>query len=142
MLAGTMHTDYINRVVLSGKPIAQEEMAHRAGFLEQYLPNGAVVLADKSINFFIPGTGARVIASYYPAYWITDNTERLSLISKFFSSATETERRAILEKYKVDYIVLTTQTGNLAGSLQPFVEEGFKISENGITLLKVRKTGQ
>lgn len=136
----TSHKKYISRATYASNPIGQEEMAHRAQFLINYLTQGDIVLANKGINFFIPTTGAKVIASHYPAYWITDNIDRLNNIQKFFSSTTLSEQKQILEKYNVDFIVLTPETQNILPQIQGLTDSSFKVSQNGITLLKVLKT--
>lgn len=136
----TTHNEYITRTTYANKPMGQAEMAHRAEFLKNYLAKGHIVLGNKGINFFIPTTGARVIASHYPAYWITDNIDRLNNIQKFFSSTTLSEQKQILEKYNVDFIVLTPETQSLLPQIQGLTDSSFKVSQNGITLLKVLKT--
>ena len=136
----TTHKEYITRTTYANKPMGQVEMAHRAEFLKNYLTQGHIVLGNKGINFFIPTTGARVIASHYPAYWITDNIDRLNNIQKFFSSTTLSEQKQILEKYNVDFIVLTPETQNILPQIQGLTDSSFKVSQNGITLLKVLKT--
>ncbi len=133
----TSHKEYITRITYANKQMDQAEMAHRAVFLKNYLTQGDVVLGNKGINFFIPTTGARVIASHYPAYWITDNVERLINIQKFFSSTSLSEQKQILEKYNVDFIVITPETESLLPQIQSFTDSSFKVSQNGITLLKV-----
>ena len=138
-LLSTSHKEYISRTTYANKPTSEAEMAHRAQFLKNYLKQGDIVLATKGINFFIPTTGARVIASHYPAYWITDNLERLNNIQLFFSSITDAERKQILEKYKVSYIVLTPETQSILPQIQLFTDSTFKVSQNGIILLKVLK---
>ena len=139
LMVTTTHKKYITRTTYLNKPMDQAEMAHRAKFLKNYFVSGDVVLGNKGINFFIPTTGAKVIASHYPAYWITDNTERLNNIQQFFSSATQLERKQILEKYKVDFIVISPETQSVLPQILSLSDRSFNVKENGITLLKVLK---
>jgi hypothetical protein len=51
-------------------------------------------------------TGGRVVAWRHPVYWVPDHTERRTAQDRFFTVASEVERRAVIARYQVRWILL------------------------------------
>lgn len=68
---------------------------------------GEVVLADSRTSYMIPVlTGSRVVAWRHPVYWVPDHAERREAQDRFFAAATDEERRAVVARYRVQWILL------------------------------------
>lgn len=66
-----------------------------------------VVLADSRTSYMVPVlTGGRVVAWRHPVYWIPDHTERRQAQQRFFAAAADNERRAMIARYHVRWILL------------------------------------
>ncbi|MBX9783333.1 MAG: hypothetical protein K2X48_08580 [Chitinophagaceae bacterium] len=141
ILAGTSHQQYLSapiRVPYQNTPPA--EKVHRTMFLQNYLHQNDIVMADSNVTALLPSIGAKVMGSFYPAYWIADNKERIAAIKQFYSAFTTAEQRSvIIKKYGVHYIVLNPANDGLLPVLQPLIDSSFRVSQNGITLLQVKK---
>jgi hypothetical protein len=126
--AFTTHKHYMRRTL--HEPFNHSEpaeLAHRILFLEPFFKPGDVVLADSVCIKYLPGFGARVTASIFPAYWIADNSQTASL----------PERERILKTYQANYILLTPATKDLLPGLLPLLEKLPVVEENGIALYRV-----
>jgi len=67
---------------------------------------GEVVLADSRTSYMVPAlTGGRVVAWRHPVYWVPDHTERREAQQRFFAAAADSERRAMIARYHVRWIV-------------------------------------
>jgi hypothetical protein len=76
-------------------------------FLGRYTNQYDVILADLKTSWQIPTFGGKVIASLHPIHWIDDHLERRHDIQRFFSKEEKmTEKLAIINRYKVDYILI------------------------------------
>ena len=68
---------------------------------------GDVVLADSRTSYMVPAlSGGRVVAWRHPVYWIPDHAERRQAQDRFFAAATDDERRAVIARYHVRWILL------------------------------------
>lgn len=136
----TSREEYINKPVhVPFEHTNPSEMAHRLRFLENHFQPGDLVLADTLSSKYLPGLGAHVIGSVFPAYWITDNTERMNAMRRFFTAeATAEERAAIINHYRPNYLLLTPATGYLLPRLSLFIDSQPFVSEKGISLYKIR----
>jgi alpha-1,6-mannosyltransferase len=75
-------------------------------FLAEHVGQHDVVMADVRTSWFVPPFAGKVVASRSMAF-IPDRDARLADVRRFFSvEATPGERRAMLEQYKVDYVLL------------------------------------
>ena len=65
-----------------------------------------VVLTDSRTSYVVPAlTGGHVIGWRHPIYWVPDQTERRQALERFFAAA-EDERRALIARYHVKWILL------------------------------------
>jgi hypothetical protein len=76
---------------------------------------GDVVLADSRTSYMVPAlTGGRVVAWRHPVYWVPDHAERQQAQARFFGAATDDERRAVIARYRVRWILLNRQEVRLS----------------------------
>ena len=75
---------------------------------------GEVVLADSRTSYMVPVlTGGYVVAWRHPVYWIPDHAERRAAQDGFFATATDAERRAVIARYRVRWILLNRREVHL-----------------------------
>lgn len=75
-------------------------------FLKPVRP-GDVVAADSYTSYPVPVlTGGRVLAWRHPVYWVPDHAERRDAQDRFFGGATDDERRAVIARYHVRWILV------------------------------------
>ncbi len=68
---------------------------------------GDVVLADSRTSYVVPAlSGGRVVAWRHPVYWVPDHAERRQAQDRFFAAATNDERREVITRYHVRWILL------------------------------------
>ena len=68
---------------------------------------GEVVLADSRTSYMVPAlSGGRVVAWRHPIYWVPDHAERREAQARFFAGATDAERRSVIARYHVRWILL------------------------------------
>jgi hypothetical protein len=68
---------------------------------------GEVVLADSRTSYIVPAlSGGRVVAWRHPIYWVPDHAERRQAQDRFFAGATDADRRAVIARYHVRWILL------------------------------------
>jgi alpha-1,6-mannosyltransferase len=68
---------------------------------------GDVVLTDSRTSYVVPAlTGGRVVAWRHPIYWVPDHTERRHAVERFFATAPDEERRAVIARYGVRWVLL------------------------------------
>ena len=90
-----------------------------AGILGPVRP-GDVVLADSYTSYPVPVlTGGRVVAWRHPVYWVPDHAQRREAQDRFFGAATDDERRAVIARYHVRWVLVNRQ----AVHLEPREEE-------------------
>ena len=76
---------------------------------------GDVVLADSYTSYPVPVlTGGRVVAWRHPVYWVPDHAERREAQDRFFGAATDDERRAVIARYRVRWILVDRREARLA----------------------------
>lgn len=75
---------------------------------------GDVVLADSYTGYAVPVlTGGRVVAWRHPIYWVPDHAERREAQDRFFTGAADDERRAVITRYHVRWILVNRQAVHL-----------------------------
>jgi hypothetical protein len=75
-------------------------------FLAEHVGQYDIVMADVLTSWFVPPFGGKVVACRSMAF-IPDGDKRFADVERFFSpEATPEERRAILQQYNVDYLLL------------------------------------
>jgi hypothetical protein len=68
---------------------------------------GEVVLADSRTSYTVPVlTGGRVVAWRHPVYWVPDHAQRREAQDRFFTPVTDAERRAVISRYHVRWVLL------------------------------------
>lgn len=68
---------------------------------------GDVVLAPSKTSYMVPAlTGGRVVAWRHPVYWVPDHADRRQAQMRFFGEAGDDERRAVITRYHVRWILL------------------------------------
>jgi hypothetical protein len=102
---------------------------------------GEVVLTDSRTSYLVPVlTGGRVVAWRHPIYWVPDHSQRQEAQEHFFASASDSERRAVIARYRVSWVLLNRTEANLS----PAAEEsllalGCLVAERGsLVLLDLR----
>ena len=96
-------------------------------FLEKAVPAGAVILSDMKSNLFIPLSGAKVIATRYPLYWVPDlNVRREAVLSFFNPRTSDSVRYLILDKYTPDYILVDQSKHFISDSSLTWLRHGAK----------------
>ena len=75
---------------------------------------GDVVLADSYTGYAVPVlTEGRVVAWRHPVYWVPDHAQRREAQDRFFGAATDAERRAVIARYHVRWILVNRQAVHL-----------------------------
>jgi hypothetical protein len=76
---------------------------------------GEVVLADSRTSYLVPVfTGGRVVAWRHPVYWVPDHADRRQAQTRFFGEAGDDERRAMIARYHVRWILLNRREVQLS----------------------------
>lgn len=79
-------------------------------FLAEYTQQYDVILSDLETSWKIPTYGGKVIASKHPAHWVDDHDKRRVDLQQFFSNDTKVnEKSEIIERYRVNYILIDTK---------------------------------
>jgi hypothetical protein len=101
---------------------------------------GDVVLADSPTSYPVPAvTGGRVVAWRHPVYWVPDQQERRAAQDRFFTPIPNQERREILRRYQVQWILLNRRTMELQGNQDgPLLALGCVVRQrDGLVLIGV-----
>lgn len=131
------HTPMIIRNIIPG---LQDKPYKGLSFLRKEINDDDVVITDLKTTLYVPAYKGKVIASLYPPYWITDNDSRLNDIKSFFNnSTTDLERKNILLKRNVDYILLYNDLGKVDKEVKQFIYSVSQIKavNQNYTLFKV-----
>ena len=111
------------------------------GFLENCTAPSDIILTDLDFNSLAtPTFGGRVVATGYPLPFVGDIDRRAEDVRRFLSpDATAADRRAILARYHVGYVLLNrAQLDSLRG--QPgFLDRLTPIRQNGDLVLLTTK---
>jgi hypothetical protein len=101
------------------------------------VPPGEVVLADSRTSYLVPVlTGGRVVAWRHPIYWVPDHAERLKAQERFFAAATDAERRAVIARYQVRWILLNRREVHLGPQPEArLLALGCTVTERGSLVL-------
>ncbi len=71
---------------------------------------GDVVLADSRTSYMVPAlSGGRVVAWRHPIYWVPDHAARRQAQDRFFGATADDERRAVLTRYGVRWVLLNRE---------------------------------
>jgi hypothetical protein len=66
-----------------------------------------VVLTHSRTSYMVPAlTGGRIVAWRHPVYWVSDHTARRQAQERFFVGAADDERRTMIARYRVRWILL------------------------------------
>ena len=96
--------------------------------LVDYIGQYDVVLSDLETSWKMPAYGGKIIASKHPISFIDDHAVRRNDLKTFFSNeATYEKRNSIVQKYKVDYILLDKDNSN---NVEQFYSFGHLVYEN------------
>jgi alpha-1,6-mannosyltransferase len=104
---------------------------------------GEVVLADSRTSYMVPVlTGGYVVAWRHPVYWIPDHAERRAAQDRFFAPATDAERRAVIARYQVRWILLNRREVHLTAEEETrLMALGCTVAERGpLVLLDSRRS--
>lgn len=98
---------------------------------------GEVVLTDSRTSYLVPAlTGGRVVAWRHPIYWVPDHSQRRETQDRFFASATDSERRAVIARYRVSWVLLNRTEGNLSPAAEDgLLATGCIVAERGALIL-------
>jgi alpha-1,6-mannosyltransferase len=98
---------------------------------------GEVVLADSRTSYMVPAlSGGRVVAWRHPVYWVPDAAERRQAQDRFFEGATDDERRAVISRYHVRWILLDRSEVRLSpGEERRLLRLGCVVAERGSLVL-------
>jgi hypothetical protein len=105
--------------VLPGTPNSYD----RYLFLEEKIGQYDVVLADVRTSWHVPPFGGKVVACRSMAF-ILDREERLVDVERFFSQeASPQERQFLLDKYKVEYLLLNKSNHSVTTAIRAATAE-------------------
>jgi hypothetical protein len=99
--------------------------------------SGDVVLADSKTSYMVPVlTGGHVVAWRHPVYWVPDLAERRDAQDRFFTAVTDADRRTIIERYQVRWLLLNRQEVTLgAAEEQRLARLGCVVADRGPLVL-------
>lgn len=105
--------------------------------LENFILPEQVVLCDYGSTFKVNTFGGKTVATYNPQYFEPRIYERRKNHDIFFGETTSSEeRKNIIQKYKVDFILLQKKINKRDKTLEKFCESNYsKIYENEIFIL-------
>ncbi|HMP86953.1 MAG TPA: hypothetical protein PKE63_06725, partial [Lacibacter sp.] len=112
-------------------------VAHRLGSISHYIGYGDLVLADSTCNRYLPGYGARVVASVFPAYWITDNDARREELRQFFAPEGDSSREGLIRRITPRWVVLTPDHHTIRQQLDTLAFLQLTADTAGIRLYRV-----
>jgi hypothetical protein len=76
-------------------------------FLEERVGRDEVVLTDLDTCWYVPAFRGRVVAYPMQLPFVPDHAERVAAVERFFApEATEAERRALLARYRVQWVLV------------------------------------
>ena len=102
-------------------------------FLEDIVPQYAVVLADLDTSWKQMSFGGKAVAAIHPVHWIDDGIERREAVTEFFAEDTDqSRRRDIVVKYCVNYILLHAERGK---DNMPYYDFGQAVADNDTFIL-------
>jgi hypothetical protein len=103
-------------------------------------PIGAhdVVLSDELTSWAVPSSRGRVVSALHFELFVPGQLQRSRDVDHFFGSASEDERRHILERYQVSYIVLN-RAWIAPASYQSLLDAGSVVGAAGdLTLMNAQ----
>ncbi len=102
LLARTPLTDVLARAAPEQTPTYKQYL-FLSGLTNQY----DVVLSDIRSSWLVPTFGGKIVAAIHPLAFVPDQHVRRSDVDRFFSrEATFGDRRQIIQKYNVNYLLL------------------------------------
>jgi len=122
-----------------GRPPACQSYLFLSRFTGQY----EVVLADIADSWLVPTFGGKVVASAHPLAFVPDQDARRSDLARFFDGETGPgKRREIIQKYRVNYLLLRKSAGaERRDRRQGFADFGEVVFENDVFVLISLKPG-
>lgn len=108
-VAGEPHLGRAYVAPLTGKDNKQLDL--RKIFDEILTPVDAhdVVLSDMVTSWVIPSSRGRIVGALHYEYFVPDGRQRQRDVEAFFSGADDAQRKTVLERYNVRWIVLNRE---------------------------------
>lgn len=98
-------------------------------FIDKYVKNDDLVIADIDTGWMVPSFGGKVIAALHPQAFITGMPEREQAIAAFFNSPlNEAQRLQILRQYQPVFLLLDMQNPRSA-TIQKELSEFIQLIE-------------
>jgi hypothetical protein len=134
---------YVNRrLIRENFNITPGNAYNDYGFLRNLVMPNDVILSDRGSNSGIPSFNGKIIASDKPVYWVDDIKERRKAVESFFTRENpDSLRKAILDKYQPDYILLDYTRAGLYPSTIQWIRGLGKIvyKKNQQELIRIKK---
>ncbi|WP_317899335.1 hypothetical protein [Aurantibacillus circumpalustris] len=110
---------YLRQVFRNLKNEKQIDYCKKLDFIKEIVPPGETILSDVGTNNMIPTYGARVLATFYPVYWIQDIKSRRESVAVFFDPEKPNSLRLkALLNYKPEYILIDRSKFNFEESTE------------------------
>src|SRR5262249_18944839 len=93
---------------LLGRPDKQADFREHYGDLLTPISRGDVVFGDPTTSWPVPSFGGRIVAAVHYEFFTPGQQERESDAYRFFSTDSETVRRALLERYHARWLIVDT----------------------------------
>ena len=115
----------------------QRPLWYHVGSMLAPVRPGEVVLTDSRTSYLVPAlTGGRVLAWRHPIYWVPDHSQRRETQDRFFASATDSERRAVIARYRVSWVLLNRSEAELSPAAEDgLLATGCIVAERGALVL-------
>jgi hypothetical protein len=112
-------------------------------FLARFTGQSEVVLSDPRTSLAVPMLGGKVVAASHALAFVPDHEQRRQDARRFFDGATrDEERRAILERYRVDWLLVNSEAIDISGatmaSLRRLGEVRYTDGSRKLMLIRVR----
>ena len=91
---------------LLGRAPKALHLRQRLAALLEPVKEGEVVLADPVSAWPVPSLGGRIVSALHPEYGVADEARRRADVEAFFSPDPTVDRRAILRRWQVRWILL------------------------------------
>jgi hypothetical protein len=111
-------------------------------FLRTTVQEDDIILSDPETNWVITSFNGKVISSKHPIFGFDDIYERRNDVDSFFQKDnSDSVRNSLLEKYKIDYILIDFTKVTLDSTTINWLHEtGYVVySKNQLQLIKLKK---
>jgi len=96
-----------------GRTVSNQVTYKEYIFLQSHVEPGSIVFANTEASWIAPSFGAKVVAVDHTVAFITDLEKRQLDVLTFFRPQTELqERKALLKKYRAEYLLLDKKLDN------------------------------